>query len=212
MTANGYLDTSIQKAFLPGLPGCLEQYQKLSSAITEAHKKHRSLTVCWMDFANAYGSVHHSLIRYALDHYHAPFSFLRIVSHFYTYLNATITGSSWSTKTIPLQVGVYQGDPLSVAIFNTMTATLADSLKGDQPLGYTFSNRPRCMNILQYADDTCLVAKGLASCQQMLKKVERWLTWTGMKAKVPKCFSLAIAASSVRSSTASERAAYSIHH
>ena len=46
MTANGYLDTSIQKAFLPGLPGCLEQYQKLSSAITEAHKKHRSLTVC----------------------------------------------------------------------------------------------------------------------------------------------------------------------
>ena len=61
---------------------------------------------------------------------------------------------------------------------------------------YTFSNSPRCMNILQYADDTCLVANGPASCQQMLKKVEGWLTWTGMKAKVPKCFSLAIAASS----------------
>ena len=120
------------------------------------------------------------------------------MSHFYTDLNATITGSSWSTKTIPLQVGVYQGDPLSVAIFNTVMATLADSLKADQPLGYTFSNSPRCMNVLQYADDTCLVANGPASCQQMLKKVEGWLTWTGMKVKVPKCFSLAIAASSGR--------------
>ena len=29
MTANNFLDTSAQKAFLPGIPGCLEQYQKL---------------------------------------------------------------------------------------------------------------------------------------------------------------------------------------
>ena len=52
------------------------------------------------------------------------------------------------------------------------------------------------MNVLQYANDTCLVANGPGSCQQMLLRVEEWLDWTGMKAKVPKCFSLAIAASS----------------
>ena len=81
MTLNGYLDTSIQKAFLPGIPGYLEQYEKLSAAIGEAHKRHRSLTVCWLDLANAYGSVHHSLIKYALEHYHAPSCFLRIMSN-----------------------------------------------------------------------------------------------------------------------------------
>ena len=34
------------------------------------------------------------------------------------------------------------------------------------------------------------------SCQRMLEKVESWLQWTGMRAKVPKCHSLAIKASS----------------
>ena len=192
MTANGYLDTSVQKAFLPGIPGCFEQYQKLFAAVIEAHKKHRSLTVCWLDLANAYGSVHDGLIKYALEHYHAPLNFLRVVSNFYTDLNATITCKAWSTRAIPLQVGVYQGDPLSVVIFNTVMATLADALKSDQSLGYTFS---RSMNVLQYADDS-LVANGPASCQQILCRMEEWLGWTGMKAKVPKCYSLAIAASS----------------
>jgi len=29
MTMNGYLDTTVQKAFLPDTPGCLDQYEKL---------------------------------------------------------------------------------------------------------------------------------------------------------------------------------------
>ena len=96
----------------------------LSAAVVEAHKKLRSLTVCWLDLANAYGSVHHGLIKYALEHYHAPLNFLRVVYNFYTNLNATITCKAWSTRAILLQVGVYQGDPLSVVIFNTVMATL----------------------------------------------------------------------------------------
>jgi len=196
MVSNGYLNTSVQKAFLPGVPGCLEQCTKLVAAITEAHKSHRSSTVCWLDLANAYGSVHHGLIDYALQHYHAPPCFRRVVSHLYTDLSATITCASWTTKPIPLQVGVYQGDPLSVVVFNTVMATLADALKAHSSLGYTFSGSSRSMNVLQYADDTCLVADGPASCQRMLERVESWLEWTGMRAKVPKCYSLAIKASS----------------
>ena len=57
MVANNFLDSSVQKAFLPGIPGCFEQYQKLLLMIADAHKKHRSLTVC------AYGTppTHHLL-------------------------------------------------------------------------------------------------------------------------------------------------------
>ena len=41
MTTNGYLDTPVEKAFLPGTPGCLEQYEKMSTVIHEAgHKWH----------------------------------------------------------------------------------------------------------------------------------------------------------------------------
>ena len=79
MTTNGYLDTAVQKAFLPGTTGCLEQYEKLSAVIHEAHKRHWSLTVCWLDLANAYGNVHHQLIQFALKYYHAPQSFTAVV-------------------------------------------------------------------------------------------------------------------------------------
>ena len=47
---------------------------------------------------------------------------------------------AWSTKKIPLQVGVYKGDSMSVIIFNTVMATLGDALAEDRSLGYTFSH------------------------------------------------------------------------
>ena len=122
------------------------------------------LSVCWLDLANAYGSVHHHLIQFCLQHYHAPQSFLNTISNLYTDLTASVTSQDWCTKSIPLLIGVYQGDPLSVIIFNTVMATLTDSLKADQHHGYTLSESTVTSNVLQYADDTCLVADGPASC------------------------------------------------
>ena len=61
MLSNGYLNRSIQKAFLPVTPGCTEHHLKLASVLAEARRKQKSLSVCWLDLANAYGSVHHSL-------------------------------------------------------------------------------------------------------------------------------------------------------
>ena len=198
MVENNFLDTSVQKAFLPGIPGCLEQYQKLMTIIGDAHHKHRSLTVCWLDLANAYGSVHHQLIVYCLQHYHAPNIFLNTVSNIYSDLNAIITSQRWSTQTVPLKTGVFQGDPLSVIIFNTVMSTLVDSLRVHQHLGYTLSRSHVTTNVLLYADDTCLIADGPASCQRLLLQVERWLKWSGMSVKIPKCFAISIQASTAK--------------
>ena len=199
MVANHFLDTNIQKAFVKNIPGCTEQYSKLLAAVQEAFKKHKFIAVCWLDLANAYGSVHHGLIDFALQHFHAPPQFRSVVANLYTDLNVIVTSPSWVTTPIPFQIGVYQGDPLSVVIFNSVMSTLAESLKQLKGLGYKFSNSSRSLSVLQYADDTCLVADGPASCHELLNRVEQWLQWTGMKAKVPKCHSLAIQASSSRS-------------
>ena len=64
-------------------------------------------------------------------------------------------------------------------------------------------------NIFQYADDTFLIANGTSICQNLLKYVEQWLQWTGMKTKVPKCHhSLAIQDSSGKTYDQSGRTAY----
>ena len=68
---NNYLDSSLQTAFMRTVPGCTEHHLKLSSNLAEAHSNHKSVAVCWLDLANTYGSVHHSLIDFSLRHYHA---------------------------------------------------------------------------------------------------------------------------------------------
>ena len=132
-------------------------------------------TICWLDLANAYGSVHHQLIQFTLRHYHAPSKLVNTVANLYTNLSATITTPTWTTVEIPLQVGVYQGDPLSTIIFNTVMCTLIEALHPYRDLGYTFSQSERLVHLLQYADDTCLIGSGPASCQELLQPVERWL-------------------------------------
>ena len=59
-------------------------------------------------------------------------------------------------------------------------------------MGYHLTGTSHQVGVLQYADDTCLVADSPASCQFQLSVVGNWLQWAGMKAKVPKCQTLAL--------------------
>ena len=122
--------------------------------------------------------------------------FINSITSIYTNLCAEITMPSWSTAEIPLQVGVYQGDPLSIVIFNTGMCTLTEALQPYCHLGYTFTNSKHSLHLLQYADDACLLSDGPASCQELIRQVEKWLQWSGKKAKPAKCHSLGIRASS----------------
>ena len=192
MLQNSFLNTDIQKAFMNGLSGCAEHQLKLASAIQEARQKHRLLTVCWSDLANVYGSVHHTLIRFSLQHYHAPAKLMSIVTSLYSDLSVVVASQEWVTSEIPIKVGVYQGDPLSTVIFNMVMCTLVEALHPLRHLGYSFSQSKCSIHLLQYADDTCLVADGPASCQQLIERVEEWLSWSDMKAKPAKCHSLEI--------------------
>ena len=173
-------------------PGCVEHHCKLASILAEARKKHKSLAVCWLDLANAYGSVHHSLIQFSVEHYHAPPCFRQILQALYSDLVGKVITNEWETLPIPLDIGVYQGDPLSVVIFNTVINTLVDTLQSRIDLGYTLSSSTRQINLLQYADDTCLLADSAATCQHLLEIVKQWLQWSGMRAKVCKCHCMAL--------------------
>ena len=76
-----------------------------------------------------------------------------------------------------------------MVIFNTVMNTLLDTISRRIDLGNQFSNSRRQVNILQYADDTCLVASSPAACQHLLNITSDWLQWSGMEAKC-QCLSL----------------------
>ena len=201
MKRNNYLNSNLQKAFLPTIPGVTEHQAKLTSIIKMAKQKKRSLAIAWLDIANAYGSVHHSLIQFSLAHYHAPPEFCRLMQSWYTGLSATISSGGWCTAPVPLRIGVYQGDPLSVAIFLTVMNTLSDTLCSREDLGFTLPSSSISVNHLLYADDACVVGSTPAGCQHLLDMVQRWLEWGQLKAKVPKCRSLVIQASTGKRTT-----------
>jgi hypothetical protein len=90
LIANSFLDSSLQKAFIPGVPGCTEHQFKLWRALQDAKEQQRSLCVAWWDLENAYGSVHHSLLQFALNHYHIPSICQRILNSLYTGLGVFI--------------------------------------------------------------------------------------------------------------------------
>ena len=55
----------------------------------------------------------------------------------------------YTALVVPIQVGVYQGDPLSVVTFNTVVNTMVDTLKTRTDLGYSFSPSQKSVNLLQ---------------------------------------------------------------
>ena len=163
--------------------------------ITSAKKAKRSLAIAWLDIANAYGSVHHSLIQFSLAHYHAPPEFCGLIQSWYSDLSTTISTEKWSTPPIPLKKGVYQGDPLSVVIFLTVMNTLSDSLRMRPDLGFPLPKSSISLNHLLYADDLCIISRSPAGCRHLLSQVQRWLDWARLKIKVPKSCSMALQAS-----------------
>ena len=134
--------------------------------------------VCWLNIASTYGSVHHNLILHALHHYHLPAHFIRFVSSLYSNLCAVVSTHQWIFNPFHLRIGVYQGDPLSAAIFNVVINLLLDIIQSQcHHIGYCFSSSSVVIPALQYADDTCLVSNSKENCQTMLDVTQRWLEW-----------------------------------
>ena len=62
------MSTRVQKGFLPGVAGCVEHSSLTTSALRDAKQAGKSICMSWVDLKNAFGSVRHSLIQFALTH------------------------------------------------------------------------------------------------------------------------------------------------
>ena len=111
IVSNNFLNTVTRKAFIDGMPGCFEHHLKLLTIFQEAQRRCKSLCVCWLDLANAFGRVHPDLIVFSLAHYHVPPEMIQLVSYLYDGLTAVISTDKWTTALIHLQLGVTRVTP-----------------------------------------------------------------------------------------------------
>ena len=122
MLRNCYISREIQKGFLAGMPGCIEHTFALLEALKDAKDSYRQIIIAWLDLANAYGSVRHNLIQFALNWYHIPKPIQAIIFDYYEKLCAMVTANNWSTRffflTLDFSRVVYSPQSSSIACFN----------------------------------------------------------------------------------------------
>lgn len=196
MIKNTYINREIQKGFLSGISGCLEHSFALYQALREAKEHTRQIVVTWIDLANAYGSVRHNLIQFALNWYHVPRHIQEIIFKYYEKLRATVESNGWSTGFFLFDIGLFQGCVLSAILFDCVFQLLLDFLSNHDKLGYTYKlatrdGKPITTLSKAYADDLSLVTRNAKDNQIALNATDTWLDWSGtMKAKPRKCVSL----------------------
>lgn len=88
---NTYIDTTVQKGGVPGVPGCIEHTGVVTQLIRETRESRGDLAVLWMDLANAYGSIPHKLVELFLSKYHVPEQVRNLILDYYDYFSLRVS-------------------------------------------------------------------------------------------------------------------------
>lgn len=180
----GWISPS-QKGFLPGIQGIQEHTQLLQTVIEEARANGSNLATAWLDLANAFGSVHHTILKQLLESLPIPAKLRAILKMTYTN-NETAFALGSDAVEIQLSTGVRQGDALSSTIFNLAVEPLLRKAAG----GRGFTALGVEVKTTAYADDIALVAAGPQELQDTLDEVVRVARILGMRFNAGKCASL----------------------
>ena len=174
------------------MPGCIEHTFTLLEALRDAKESHRQIVITWLDLANAYGSIRHNLIQFALNWFHVPKLIQELIFDYYEKLCAMIFTNNWSTGFFLFDIGLFQGCVLSTILFDCVFQLLLDFLQPKKCLGYEFKSTPAVKTFNKaYADDLTLITTNSNDMQTAVNETNIWLKWSQtMKAKPTKCVAL----------------------
>ena len=115
---NSYIDTSVQKGEVAGMPGCLEHTGVLTHLLREAKENKGDLTVLWLDLTNAYGSMPHKLVEEALNRHHVPQSVCDLISDYYNNFRLRACSSTVTSEWQTLEKDIITGCTMSAVLFS----------------------------------------------------------------------------------------------
>ena len=195
MLANQFIDLRVQKAFLSGVPGCVEHTAKLHEALHHAKDNRRPICVSFLDLENAYGSIKHNMFQFALHWYHVPASIRDLLFDYYERQVAHVRTDEWTTDWFQMATGALQGCTASTGLFGVAFNVLLDGLKRPElvRVGYRISDDSDPLLRTAFADDIGLMTDLPENNQIVIDRVQELLEWTGsMRLKPVKCRSLAM--------------------
>ncbi|XP_055348951.1 uncharacterized protein LOC129595846 [Paramacrobiotus metropolitanus] len=185
---NGIIDTSVQKGFIEATNGCGEHSLKLLKLIEQQRTKGCTMHVAWLDVANAYGSVRKEVLLAALRRYNIPDYIINYIDNYYTGLTIKSFHNESFSKNIPFNIGVFQGDTMSCALFLVVFNAILEFLKENKKCGVAFDSLPNEKIVdLAFADDLTLITNNKTSMSRLLRDVNNRMNWIGFKLQPAKC-------------------------
>ena len=174
---NKYIDTEVQKA-VPGIPGCLEHSWATFEALKDAKLNKRQICVAMTDLKDAYGSVKHNLLQFAMKWYRIPDWYATLAFHYYENLVAFVKTNEWQTNPFRYGIGFFQGCVKSMSWFTLVYQIVIDYLHahGIQPYIHKVSKVPMLQKA--FVDDHSLYNCSPIGAQFNLNKLSVIIAWT----------------------------------
>jgi len=192
LVQNNFIDPKLQKGFLSGINGCIENNICLEELILHARQNHKTLHCTFVDLQDAFGSVPHALIKHTMERTYLPANVQSYITSIYTNSKSVVRTKHWQSEHFSFKRGVAQGDPLSPIIFIMIFHPILMYLEEKKSLGYPMDDT--LFSGLAYADDFTIITRNKRSHQKLLHDINDKITQMGLKIKPAKCRSLSICA------------------
>ena len=192
MLANKFI-THAQKGFKAETPGCLEHSFAMFEALLDAKHNQRQIVIAWLDLKNAYGSVRHNLIQFALSWFHVPLIIRQLILNYYDKICAQIRSKEWRTPFFVFDIGLFQGCVLSCILFNCVFQLLLNLVaRLSSANGYKFKEIPVVLHDQAFADDISITSSTPQLAQQSIDVIVKFLEWYHLQANPKKCITMAM--------------------
>ena len=194
---NKFINASIQKGCMEKIPGCWEHMSMVWDSLKSAKQDKASVSAIWLDVANAYGSVPHRLIYFALKRYGISEKWINIIQQYYQGIWSKcfqeLSPSSWHHH----QRGIFVGCTVSIILFLAainviieFTLSLQDSFIQEHRLG-----------MKAFMDDLFVVSSSTEGTQLLLDRCTHALSWACMSFRANKSRCIVIDRGSVKNIT-----------
>ena len=178
---NGYIDTSVQIA---GMPGCLEHTGVMTQLLREAKENRGYLVVLWSDLANAYGSIPHKLVEEALRRHCVPAMICNLINNYYQNFKMRISSNSSWSEWHKLEKGIIMECTMAMNML-----VKAAEVECCGPFSKSGIRQPP---IKAFMDDLIVTTSSVMGSRWLLKGLEQSTTWAWMSFKPAKSRSLVL--------------------
>ena len=182
---NKIIDTSVQKGCMANTPGVWEHVSMVWSALQEARTSRGSLATVWLDIANAYGTIPHQLIFFALERYGVSSHCMNVIRKYY--------GGLWSRSFLESapsdwhqhKRGIFAACTLSIALFIAGMNVVLEYVN-NCTVSHVLVEATQLPRVRAFMDDLNLMSPSVAGTAVLLKRSCSALSWARMQFKASK--------------------------